>query len=810
MSWESLKSAVSAVITANGNSEITGQIFQDLINNNLIPQLGNNKYKGVALVGTAPGSPESEEFYIANTTGVFSNFGITITVPGVYLFSYDGNTWSYLQIFNRYAVDNKTEKGTYTGSTSDLEFDLSQILLGKLEKGGYTGTAQDLKNELDNAVFGGAKTYQTKAEQDADLPIPSENTPSKIANDPNLLLNGSWAVTSGTWVQNDSVVSQIVDSEDIKTSGNSLLMNDRPKSLLNSLGYHRLRAGFDWGNVPANYANCRIEIVRDFDLGGATIALPSNVTLVPKGGVLKNYTEIVCDNTSIEANLSQVFDGSGIVSGTFNIDNIYPQWFGAKGNGVNDDSPAFQKAVDFVELIGSALRIPLTSGQVYSLHSTVIIKKGIYISGGIGAINWFSMPQAGYIKCGGTNTVMFDYGDSGVYSTSSFSINGLNFKDPLNTKTHIAINHTQSNNGPHRGFTMVKCSGFGLDVGVNFSPVGNILSAANVTVQDCNFNTSNDILRATDNPLARVLGLRFVGNQSEQGSRINGRFDSQVVITDNMLEGQSDPITLTGASGIIEIDRNYGEACNGSHFASLTSTNSVDSLFRLGNIYNMGPAKDIYKINSVANVDYVGSSRTDAYITFMNFAGTLSTSSNLRGGGYKAEASIGARVLTSLKANQYLGSLGVENVSVKNDSSIGTDPMFLPHGLGQGRLITSGNYTANFNPGTTGGKTLVVGFMCRYKDVGVDPGTALLQVFGPSFSPSIGSFNIALPVQKGEWVIHTFSIGDVQSAYSNINFRIYPYGTSGSGLGCEIGGIFFYESDVTDERSVVYPIYPFK
>lgn len=75
MSWEALKTAISNTITDNGNNEITGEVLRNLLNNNVIPQLGASNFKGLATPSTAPGNPEKEVFYLAADDGVYANFG---------------------------------------------------------------------------------------------------------------------------------------------------------------------------------------------------------------------------------------------------------------------------------------------------------------------------------------------------------------------------------------------------------------------------------------------------------------------------------------------------------------------------------------------------------------------------------------------------------------------------------------------------------------------------------------------------------------------------------------------------------------
>jgi len=299
----------------------------------------------------------------------------------------------------------------------------------KTDKGGYVGSTKDLKDELDTAVFGGGKTYQTKAEQDADLPIPDNNTPSKIANDPNPLLNGNWSVSSGAWIQNDSIVSQIIDSEDIKTYGNSLLISDRAKSPSNESGYYRIRNGFDWASIPAGYADCTLEIIHSFDLGGGNISIPSNVTLKFSGGGFLNGT-LTGDNTKIESGLVKILGTDIILGGTWSVTESYPQWFGAVGDGVADDTLAVKKCfslsdtidlLNFTYKVTSQIIITLTQDTVFKSNGGSLVYSGAVLSENLVYFNCngYSITVEGVVFRGG------ELASGGIKIENSSSQNGI-------------------------------------------------------------------------------------------------------------------------------------------------------------------------------------------------------------------------------------------------------------------------------------------------------------------------------------------------------------------------------------------------
>lgn len=97
--YTELKAAISAVIKANGNNEITGAILQNVLNT-IVSTVGANKtFVGMATPTTAPGTPDGNVFYLANTPGQYTNFpsaaGNIVVAPGelVYLWNGVSGNW---------------------------------------------------------------------------------------------------------------------------------------------------------------------------------------------------------------------------------------------------------------------------------------------------------------------------------------------------------------------------------------------------------------------------------------------------------------------------------------------------------------------------------------------------------------------------------------------------------------------------------------------------------------------------------------------------------------------------------------------
>ena len=83
--------------------------------------------------------------------------------------------------------------------------------------------------------------------------------------------------------------------------------------------------------------NTIYEIRYDFDLNGGTINVPENCTLKFEGGSLMNG--YICGKyTKIKAGLYKIFNSDVSVAGDWDIEEAYPEWFGAKADGITDVS----------------------------------------------------------------------------------------------------------------------------------------------------------------------------------------------------------------------------------------------------------------------------------------------------------------------------------------------------------------------------------------------------------------------------------------------------------------------------------------
>jgi hypothetical protein len=290
------------------------------------------------------------------------------------------------------------------------------------------------------------------------------------------------------------------------------------------------------------------------------LTVPANVTLhFLQGGVLNVSSGVTLTlNGPLVAGPYQIFSGTGTVVLGGPVTEVYPQWWGAKGDGVTDDTPAIQAALNqgggrTVKFPKPAVAYKLTTEVCPVSHSRLI---GEYstIHQSTPRTMIFAIPdnrsniEIAYFRFTGTGVytsgpnsgrcaVHSDRGEEGSGVNDHFSIHHNIFDGSLSTggiggtfrKGHIYQNHITITNGEH-----------GIYLAGNSS---------DVTIE-------NNVIIGPGTPEATASGIKFTaatnlvirGNILEgwRHSNINagGGAPSDIVIQSNILKS-----TLAGAGG---------------------------------------------------------------------------------------------------------------------------------------------------------------------------------------------------------------------------------------------------------------------
>lgn len=147
MEYNVLKQSIAAVIKANGNEEITGDLLQQVLIA-MVDVLGAGyQFAGLAVPTTNPGTPDAKMFYIATQAGTYSNFGSpapVLTGEQVAILRFS-TSWTavVLDIPTKAYVDNalsgKVDKVEGKSlSTNDLTNELVTLINGAFQKANIT------------------------------------------------------------------------------------------------------------------------------------------------------------------------------------------------------------------------------------------------------------------------------------------------------------------------------------------------------------------------------------------------------------------------------------------------------------------------------------------------------------------------------------------------------------------------------------------------------------------------------------------------------------------------------------------------
>lgn len=200
---------------------------------------------------------------------------------------------------------------------------------------------------------------------------------------------------------NRALVRSVTSSGALNTLTDQMTINDRGYVVYTSVNNSYLTwNGYDWVNEDGSlftkvkyvkrtvdittlnnifsYSNVVYKIVGDIDLAEGTLTIATGSTLDFQGGSFNNGT-IVGSNTKINAGLQKIFNTDIIISGNWNVDRIYPEWFGIIGISAEQDTSCIQKCLD--TCVTTSIKEVNLQSRNYQINTVLTVATNCKISG---------------------------------------------------------------------------------------------------------------------------------------------------------------------------------------------------------------------------------------------------------------------------------------------------------------------------------------------------------------------------------------------------------------------------------------------
>lgn len=194
-------------------------------------------------------------------------------------------------------------------------------------------------------------------------------------------------------------------------------------------------------------------------VGNLTIPVNRSLHILNGGRIKVNSGAILTINGPFYAGLNQAFEtGSAVYfTGTHGVE-VYPQWFGAQGNGSHDDTIALQSAIDSLftndeEVTGGIVKLP--RGK-YIISKTLVIdsKKKTHLDSisiqGVGKTSSKIICRMSNVNMNGIEFRASIHSSLKNLTISGAPNNGIIFKGPIYSQ--IQLDNVKSSNNGGSGF----------------------------------------------------------------------------------------------------------------------------------------------------------------------------------------------------------------------------------------------------------------------------------------------------------------------------------------------------------------------
>lgn len=310
------------------------------------------------------------------------------------------------------------------------------------------------------------------------------------------------------------------------------------------------------------------------------------------GGTVIDPDKSFPSNWSVAVDVDSWFTPPASGSGCFVLisDNYTALNFGVRPNVAVDQSIQAQAYVDYIQDIGGCVfKFPMANGEQYQIDNTVnITRENVAVEGGkqagrIGPRKWTNGYGEGFFYGDAINgNGIFNFFTDISRGTGAITFKGVSFykaatsdyiwqRDFSTMPESIGIHISDSDNRPHRAISFVECSWYGIKKCVNFDSGATVVpgntAGGQVSFTRCAANNCGFVLSSAQ----EVRGVLIDNNMFEHGARFDINSQGQTVISNNMLEGQSDPILFRSATVFNAVIRdNYIEGIGGEYFVKIS------------------------------------------------------------------------------------------------------------------------------------------------------------------------------------------------------------------------------------------------
>jgi hypothetical protein len=300
---------------------------------------------------------------------------------------------------------------------------------------------------------------------------------------------------------------------------------------------------------------------------GGSLTVPSNITILClQGGIfaIDNGVTMMI-NGPLEAGIYQIFSGKGVVNGSPKLTQAYPQWFGAVGNGVADDSVSIQKALNFTNVVEFPAASYRTSATLNMNYSQVIR--------GNRSVIYSTANPAIYSPPGSDNIIISDLavnGDTPLYTAFNIASNIATLLNCLTFNVGTAVISTAAL--------------LNID-GAYFRGTNGIVFSGNVEVRSFSNSvisvTTGIGVRITEGSAVKINNCDIMGGSKNLVVNPNNASVSSLCVTGTFFDqgtGGCVDLTHTGSGGIVRSKFDNCWFCGSSTGNGITISGNVAGL----------------------------------------------------------------------------------------------------------------------------------------------------------------------------------------------------------------------------------------